>query len=146
MLPTGGFETLDRETCLSLLSTEPIGWLAHNQGERAHIVPVNFHVHSGEILIEAAYGRSLQAAANGQVMTLASGTMDYATQSGWSIVVVGKARLRGDDLVNPGVRSPHPWALAERVVPIAIPIERISGRRVGPPQRWAPPSWPPAPR
>lgn len=140
MLPTGGFETLDRETCLSLLKTERIGWLAHNQGERAHVVPVNFHVHADEILIEAAYGRSLQAAANAQVMTLASGTMDHETQSGWSIVVVGKAQLRGDDLVNPGVHTPQGWIRFARVVPIAIPIERISGRRVGPPERWGPPS------
>lgn len=143
MLPTGGFETLSREACLSLLSSEPIGWLAHNQGESAHVVPMNFRVEEDEILIEATYGRSLQAAANGEVMTLASGAMDHSTQSGWSVVAAGKARLRGDDLANPGVRSPRVWVHLEQVVSIVISIERISGRRLGPPQRWAPPSLPP---
>lgn len=125
-------EVLDSATCRRLLESEPIGWLAHCFKERSHIVPVNFTLHGGEVIIEAGYGRSLQAAAQHQVMTLAAGALDSRTESGWSVTVSGRAHLLGDELVNPNLPRPRVWVPLESRVAIAIPVQRISGRQMAP--------------
>lgn len=125
-------EVVGREECLELLASEPVGWLAWCEGETPHMVPVNFAVDAGEVLIRTGYGQKLAAAAHGQVMTFGVSSTDLGRRTGWSVTATGRAAVVDDEDERAGawLATPSPWAPGAKEVVIAIPISEISGRRV----------------
>ncbi|WP_193312821.1 pyridoxamine 5'-phosphate oxidase family protein [Georgenia subflava] len=123
-------EVLSVDECRRLLAEALVGWLAFCDGDRPALAPVNYIVHLGEIVARSDYGAKLAAAAHDRLMSLGVGGIDAQTRTGWSVQVTGRARLLGDDLVNPDLPEPDSWAVDGPGVRIGIPIEEISGRRV----------------
>lgn len=126
-------EILGPRACRRLLQEVPVGWLAHCTDGVVHLRPVNFSVYEAEVVVRSGYGESLTAAAAGTVMTFGAGSFDETTRTGWSVTVVGRAHLLGDELVNPGAAPPDVWAGLDRTVAIAVPMTTVTGRRVGRP-------------
>lgn len=125
-------EVLGPRACRRLLAEVPVGWLAHCEDGVVHMKPVNFTVHEAEVVVRSAYGETLTAVVQGQELTLGAGSFDETTRTGWSVVVTGRARLLGADLVNPGVSTEEGWAGFTDTVAIAVPLTTVTGRRVGP--------------
>lgn len=124
-------EVLDARTCRRLLAETPVGWLAHCADGGVHMVPVNFAVHEAEVVVRSGYGGSLSAVVDGRTMTLGAGTFDATTRTGWSVTVTGRARLAGDEIVNPGLPAAEIWAGLEDTVAICLPLTTVTGRRIG---------------
>ena len=125
---------LSQEECLSLLARERLGRVAVSIGALPVILPVNYAVFEGSVVLRTAPGTKLSAALVGAVVgfEIDGTTSDHA--SGWSVLVVGHAHeVRDDAMVERLRRVPlASWSPDHRDHFVKIPIERVSGRAFGP--------------
>ncbi|ALO92373.1 DNA-binding helix-turn-helix protein [Streptomyces hygroscopicus subsp. limoneus] len=98
------------------------------------VVPVTYEVVDDEIVFRAAPD-SVPAAAVGTDVAFEVDRVDEATSQGWSVLVVGPARV----VTEPGavrrlVERAHtePWAGGEREMWVSIKPTRLTGRRISP--------------
>jgi uncharacterized protein len=82
------------------------------------------------VLFRSGPGPKLASAERGDVVAFEVDDIDRERHSGWSILVVGRARrmtgLERDRLVD----LPVPWANGPRTQVVAITPSRIDGRRL----------------
>ena len=92
------------------------------------IVPVNYEMDGDALLIRSAPGPKLQAAERGDVVAFEVDDIDEDRHTGWSVVVIGRARsvVTGYD----GTSAPTPWARGPRRHMIRIEPRRVDGRRL----------------
>ena len=127
----GSLAMVDADECLKLLSTRTVGRLAYvARAGVPDITPVNYSIDDDCILIRSGAGPKLQAAERRELVAFEVDDLDETDQSGWSVVVHGRAERimepnRGD---APGM--PRPWAAGPRVHSIRITPRRITGRRI----------------
>jgi uncharacterized protein len=128
-----GARTLDRQECLSLLPTVPIGRLVFTVRALPAVIPVNFALDGNEIVVRTARGSSLAAAVRGAVVAFEVDEYDAQTCTGWSVTVTGRAREEDDPVqLERLARLPLvPWAGGQREHFILVPVELVTGRRVG---------------
>ncbi|MGZ4682601.1 MAG: pyridoxamine 5'-phosphate oxidase family protein [Acidimicrobiales bacterium] len=132
-LDSSGSEILDERECLTLLRHETIGRVGLSVEALPVVLPVNFVLVPGGILLRTSEGSKLRAAWEQAVVAFEADHYDPLTRTGWSVLVQGRSRVITDSKeVHRHLAEPLvPWAdpLAERFVEISC--ERISGRRVG---------------
>jgi len=132
-LDDSGSEILEVHECLALLRHASIGRVGLSVGALPVVLPVNFVLVPGAILLRTSRGSKLTAAWDQAVVAFEADDYDPVDRTGWSVLVQGRSRVVTDtseirhDLAQPLL----PWAdpLAEHFVEIAC--ERVSGRRVG---------------
>jgi nitroimidazol reductase NimA-like FMN-containing flavoprotein (pyridoxamine 5'-phosphate oxidase superfamily) len=89
----GGVSRLERAECLRLLRSRSIGRLAYvARAGVPDIVPVNYAVEGEDVVIRTGPGPKLQAAERRELVAFEVDDLDDARHTGWSVVVVGKAR------------------------------------------------------
>jgi nitroimidazol reductase NimA-like FMN-containing flavoprotein (pyridoxamine 5'-phosphate oxidase superfamily) len=121
---------LDREECLRLLQTQKVGRIAFTDDSGPDVLPVNYVMDGEDVLITTTgYGALARAATNGRV-AFEVDELDDFTESGWSVVVRGRA-VRESPFDAPANR-PHPWADGTRTYLLRITPDIISGRRLIP--------------
>ena len=129
-----GLEILSRDECLALLETVKIGRIAVTVDALPVVLPVNFVVADGCIVISTAPGTKLQAATRGSVVAFEVDAIDAMYHAGWSVLVTGTAREVVDpDEVEQAHRLPlRAWGLGEHSDIHYIKIEPtlVSGRRL----------------
>lgn len=127
-------EVLDREQCLSLLGTVPIGRLVFTEGGLPAVHPVNFRMHKEQVIVRVAKGWKLTAAAGRAVVAFQADNIDMVKRSGWSVTVVGHASVVGDitELVELSGTWLQPWVIGRRDNFIRIDTERVTGRKLFP--------------
>lgn len=81
----------DRETCLALLATVPIGRLVHTHRALPAITPVTFVLDGEDVAIRPA--GPLAEAVGGAVVAFEADHLDPVTGAGWAVTVVGTALL-----------------------------------------------------
>jgi uncharacterized protein len=128
-----GLELLSEQECRRLLSQARVGRVAVSRGEVPAVFPVNYTVAGEEILFFTAEGTKLRAAAANATITFEVDHIDPFGETGWSVVVVGRARERTEPAVIAGASRSglRPWVGGDRPHLIAIAIEFVSGRRIG---------------
>jgi hypothetical protein len=100
------------------------------------ILPVNFVVDRGTdedtIIFSTSQGDKLDAVRDGRTLTFEVDDVELALQTGWSVVVIGRAEV----ITNPAqvhrIEQLHlaPWvSLPERVF-VRLPATEITGRRL----------------
>ena len=125
-----GLEVPSRQECLRLLAAESLGRLAIHSGALPTIIPVNFALTDGGIVIRTSAGSKLDAAVTNSVVAFEVDSYDGVYHSGWSVVVVGVAREITDPDELDEVRRlhlPH-WAPGPADHYVSISTELISGR------------------
>jgi uncharacterized protein len=128
---SGGLEILTERECRDLLSKATIGRIVFTDRALPAIQPVNFVISRGEVIIRTTSGSKLAAAAQGAVVAFEADDFDTTARAGWSVVVIGHARVVSEneelaDLQRLAVRA---WTPDECEY-IAITPELISGRRI----------------
>lgn len=128
-----GLESLSREECFALLETVPVGRIVFTEGALPAIQPVNFVLDGRDVILRTGMGSKLAHAARSAVVAFEADEYDAETLAGWSVVLIGRAEVVGDErerrrLADLGLT---PWALGSRPHYIRIRPEIVRGRRIG---------------
>jgi len=137
-----GSIVLGEDACRRHLSRESaasgVGRIAVNGDLSPHVIPVNFTVVDGGIVIRLGPG---WAAFNldGSAVTFETDQAVASQRSGWSVVVEGVARvLPYDDVARLGANLPTPMVAVPGVRVFEIVPFKVTGRAVEPDLRSEP--------
>lgn len=128
-LDANGREVLDRDQCLSLLGTTPLGRASVTMGALPVVVPVPFVVADSKITFPGDADPLFLAAIDGAVVAFEADDFDPHRGIGWSVVVQGL----GDVTAAPANAGMFPlgaaWIGSDLGCVVVLPTEQISGRR-----------------
>ncbi|WP_285692539.1 pyridoxamine 5'-phosphate oxidase family protein [Actinomadura sp. NBRC 104412] len=130
-LDDGGLEILDFETCRVLLAKTPLGRIVFTDRALPAVQPVNYIVADGDVIIRTSPTSRLAHATRDTVVAFEIDDFDATSHTGWSVVVIGKARAVTDPAELTALRALplRPWAPCERRHYIRIRPQLITGRR-----------------
>ena len=131
MLVDNGLEILTEEQCMELLGRESVGRVAVSVSALPAIFPVNYQLVDGNVLFLTGEGVKLHAAVEGAVVGFEVDHIDAEHRTGWSVMVVGQARLVAEeDRAAFDDVSLSPWAGGRRSHLVMLHPEFVSGRRI----------------
>lgn len=122
------------ESCLALLATRSVGRLAVDDGRGPTILPVNYRLERGAIVVRTSAGTKLDAAQQRARVAFEVDDVDEATGTGWSVVVRGRLVEMLDPYDRDQVLAtpPMPFAAGARDHVVALLSSGISGRMLVP--------------
>ena len=125
-------EALSEDECAHLLHTAGVGRVAISMGALPVILPVNYAMLDGDIVIRTGAGTKLDAALRGAVVAFEIDQVDPVYHAGWSVLVQGRASEISDvvELARAAQLPLQPWADGHRDRFVRIRTERLSGRRL----------------
>lgn len=126
-------ESLDARECQSLLATHSIGRVAFTEHALPAIRPVNYILQGAHIVLRTR-ADGLAARLDGQIVAFEIDEVDAATESGWSVVVTGTARVLREpaDLVRLDAVPMASWAGPDHQTAVRITPGQVTGRRILP--------------
>jgi nitroimidazol reductase NimA-like FMN-containing flavoprotein (pyridoxamine 5'-phosphate oxidase superfamily) len=128
-----GLEVLGYDECLRLAGSQPVGRIAFADGGDIHIFPVNHRVLDGLVAFRTADGTKLGSAAEGSVVAFEVDRYDADTQTGWSVLIKGRAELLDDGILQTRLRASglRPWRnRVPRPEWVVIRPDTVTGRRL----------------
>jgi nitroimidazol reductase NimA-like FMN-containing flavoprotein (pyridoxamine 5'-phosphate oxidase superfamily) len=128
-----GLEVLGYDECLRLAGSQPVGRIAFADGGDIHIFPVNHRLLDGLLAIRTADGTKLGSAAEGSVVAFEVDRYDADTQTGWSVLIKGRAELLDEGTLQIRLRASglRPWrGLVPRPEWVVIRPDTVTGRRL----------------
>jgi nitroimidazol reductase NimA-like FMN-containing flavoprotein (pyridoxamine 5'-phosphate oxidase superfamily) len=125
---------LDEAACLRLLAGSEIGRVVFTDAALPAAQPVTYLLDGEEVVFRTAGGSKLAAAARGAVVAFQVDQIDPGTRTGWTVLGVGEAYevVVPDRLAELAERMPAPWAPQRTAHTIAVPLQRLAGRRLVP--------------
>lgn len=114
------------------LAAGSVGRVAVSQAALPVVVPVNYAVLDGDIVIRTGAGTKLDAALAGAVVAFEIDAVDPIYHEGWSVMVQGRAHevVDPDELMRARALPLTPWAAGARDRFVRIASERITGRKI----------------
>jgi hypothetical protein len=126
-------QELTRAEALHLLGSVPVGRLVFTERALPTVRPVNHIVADSQVIIRPGLGtavRGLLRSRDGLVVGYQADLIDPAARSGWSVMVVGRAReVTGKTETSRYLRALHPWLAGDGEL-IAISTELVTGIRL----------------
>jgi nitroimidazol reductase NimA-like FMN-containing flavoprotein (pyridoxamine 5'-phosphate oxidase superfamily) len=123
---------LGRAECLRLLAGHQIGRVVFTDAALPAAQPVTYLLDDQEIVFRATDGGKLATATRNAVVAFQADRIDPATRLGWTVLAVGQAYevVVPERLAELAERMPLPWAPHPTAHTIAVPLQRLSGRRL----------------
>ncbi|MET9340797.1 MULTISPECIES: pyridoxamine 5'-phosphate oxidase family protein [unclassified Nonomuraea] len=130
-LDSAGLQVLSHEECMRLLPSRPIGRIVFTDRALPAVQPVNFCLDGEDIVIRAAAGSKLAAATRRAVVAFEVDDFDSKERTGWSVTVVGPARVADDPAQIARLESLPltPWARSRDHFILVTTVE-ATGRRI----------------
>jgi nitroimidazol reductase NimA-like FMN-containing flavoprotein (pyridoxamine 5'-phosphate oxidase superfamily) len=131
MNPTNELQTLDFKECLPLLRAQAFGRLVFTEQALPAIRLVNYSLYNGQIALRL--GRSPWVPRlDRTVVAFEVDDVDKDSHTGWSVVVIGKARLvlDIDELVTLSDPTTRSWVPGPRDQVLCVDMEQVTGRRL----------------
>jgi|SRR5579859_6155411 len=128
-----GLEILPFEICLQLLRTVPVGRVSFFADGEITVLPVNHGMDGQDPVFRSTRGSKLSASADQNLVAFEADAYDQLTQSGWSVLVHGRAEVIYEDaeIERLDCLGLHSWVTAEyRPFWIRIRPAEITGRRI----------------
>lgn len=128
-------ETIDVDGCWGLLATQELGRLGVLAEHYPLIVPVNYGIAAGRILVlRSGPGTKLAAAAHANV-AFEVDQIDPVSRTGWSVLVRGLAEEvtdahRTEVLESTRSAGVAPWAPGEHTHWLRLIPHKVTGRRI----------------
>jgi nitroimidazol reductase NimA-like FMN-containing flavoprotein (pyridoxamine 5'-phosphate oxidase superfamily) len=119
------------EDCLQLLESCQVGRIAFTDLDGPVVLPVNYSIHEGAVLVATATGSSLHSHAAGAPVAFEVDDVDEFNEGGASVLVRGLASKVPFDGF-PEDSRPYPWPEGPREVLLRIDPTQITGRRLYP--------------
>lgn len=116
---------LAEEECWRRLSTQVIGRVAWSSAGRTAIIPVNYRVADGRIVLRTSAYSELARSVDGTQVAFEVDQFDVERRTGWSVVVSGTAAFDHHGTTDP---DPDPWPTGQRVLRIVVTPQAVSGR------------------
>ncbi len=128
-----GIEILDEQECFSHLASSAIGRVSLSVDALPVVLPVNFVLAAGAILLRTGTGDKLSAAWDNAVVAFEIDDFDPVDHTGWSVMVQGRAEVVTalDEIYQALAEPLTPWANAHPDYFVRISCDRVSGRRIG---------------
>ncbi|MBL0886950.1 pyridoxamine 5'-phosphate oxidase family protein [Myceligenerans indicum] len=125
-------ERLSAEECHALLETIPIGRIVFTENALPAIQPVNFVLDGTDIVVRTRRGSKLVAAAHHAVVAFEVDDYDPDLRTGWSVVLIGRARVVRDEGELEHLRRLPlaTWATGDRPHFIKVEPNMVRGRRL----------------
>ena len=125
-------QTLSPEECALLLAAGSVGRVGISERALPVVLPVNYAVLDGDIVIRTGAGTKLDAALTGAVVAFEIDAMDPIYHQGWSVLVQGRAHevVDLDELERVRALPLEPWAAGIRDRFVRIVTRRMTGRRI----------------
>jgi nitroimidazol reductase NimA-like FMN-containing flavoprotein (pyridoxamine 5'-phosphate oxidase superfamily) len=131
VLASEGLELLDEAECRALLESQRIGRVVIVAGAVAAVFPVNYGVVGGDIVYFTGEGTKLAHAAEPTAVSFEVDAFDVVARTGWSVLVVGTARVADpDEAERARALGVYPWAAGARSHAVRIRPELVTGRRI----------------
>lgn len=127
-----GVEVLAETDCMRLLREVPLGRIVYTDRALPAIQPVNFAVSGADIVIRTTVGSKLAAVTRNAVVAFEADSFDAEARTGWSVVIVGLARVADGRAEREWLREVplETWAPGARDNFILITPSIVTGRRV----------------
>ena len=129
----GRLVELDVDECWSLIDSRSVGRLAWTRPNGPTVLPVNHATQEHEVWVRTTPYSLLARECPGTLLAFEVDEVDEFTRSGWSVVVVGVARL-----VQAGLRGEPTWPDVDawpegpRHQHLVITPREVTGRRLLP--------------
>src|SRR5215475_4576677 len=126
---------LSRTRALELLGSVNLGRLVFTHQALPAVRPVNHLVECESIIVRATAGAAIISAANrhGVVVAYEADSIDSENHLGWSVIVVGTARLLTDDAAAARYRSLlRPWIFGAVDDVITISTDLVTAYEIVP--------------
>jgi len=132
------FMELDEAACLRLLggAGAGIGRVVFTDHALPAAQPVNYVLQHGEVIFRTRNGAKLAAATRGAVVGFEVDEIDPSTRTGWNVFGIGQAYeiLDRSRLTGLAATIADPWAPGHDAHTIAVPLTRLTGRRISRPR------------
>lgn len=129
-VPTRRTLPLDKQEALRLLGSVSLGRIAFTANALPEIRPVNHILDRDEIIIRSHVGAAILAT-HGQIVSYEADMLEPDTHLGWSVVVLGKARVLSDPEALRRYRDlVRPWVDRQMDYVIRIRPQRVTGYQV----------------
>lgn len=131
-LEIDGLEILSDDECLARLASTKIGRVAVSVGALPAVLPVNYGMLGDLIVFFTGPGTKLRFAMSNAVVAFEVDDFDDRTESGWSVMCIGRAF----EVTDPGIlaaarrKGIRPWADGDRSHLVALQSDFLSGRRI----------------
>ncbi|MFD5650543.1 pyridoxamine 5'-phosphate oxidase family protein [Streptomyces sp. NPDC127039] len=127
------FRALDRQESLHLLAKVPVGRVVYTRQALPAVLPINFCLDTdASVLLRTSPDSDLVRAIDGVVVAFEADEFDAATQSGWSVVVTGRAAVVTDPAEHGRLlqAGPTSWMTLREAVFVRIESEMVTGREL----------------
>jgi nitroimidazol reductase NimA-like FMN-containing flavoprotein (pyridoxamine 5'-phosphate oxidase superfamily) len=133
-VPRRALEDLSRDECFALLGKETVGRLVYSDELGPAAVPVNYAIAGQNIVFRSADGSKMHGSRNGGV-AFEVDNIDYASRSGWSVLVRGTSEEVEMERVPELLRQidgdvPLPWKTGIHRIWVVITPITVTGRRM----------------
>jgi uncharacterized protein len=127
------WQVLSGNECRALLASTHLGRIALVRSGRPLILPVNFVLDEAAVVFRTDEGSKLDAALQGAEVAFEADGVDKHPQTGWSVVVRGRAEHVTDrvDLERLRRLPLVPWAPGAKASYVRIQPDETTGRRIG---------------
>ena len=122
---------LSPSECAELLTTRPVGRVAYGDADGPVVLTMNYVLDSGDILFRTAPHSVLARALESGPVAFQVDEFDEYTESGWSVLVRGRAAATYEDPPRHEDR-PNTWAGGARTLFVRISTDTVTGRRLLP--------------
>jgi nitroimidazol reductase NimA-like FMN-containing flavoprotein (pyridoxamine 5'-phosphate oxidase superfamily) len=119
---------MSRDECIERLQAEVLGRVGFNDDLGPVVLPINYRIHEGSVLIATGLSTTLARFAIGKAVALEVEDVDPFTEAGWSVLVRGRAEMVPHDRMPEPEERPRPWAEGPRPLLIQIVPETVTGR------------------
>jgi hypothetical protein len=134
MLIDEGLELLTEAQCIALLGSGVVGRVGVTIAGLPIITPVNYRLIEGSLVFRTGTGSKLRAASEGAVVAFEVDDFDVETQTGWSVLAIGRgeAMTNAAEIAGLNGNAPSPWAGGLRDHYVRLVPELLTGRRIAP--------------
>jgi uncharacterized protein len=133
MPPPSSADILDRDEAISLVGRRGVCRVVFTVDALPAVLPLNYTVDAGTVVLSTTSGSRLAAAAAGRVIAVQVDDLDRESRTGWSVVITGVAELiPGGPEWERLRRLVDQWVPPRDDVGIRLPMTIVTGRRLAP--------------